>query len=264
MRRHDFPGAWHHVMNRGARREPVFHQASDGQRFLDLVAEWSERRSVEIHAYCLMPNHFHLLVRSLDADLGRFLQQVGSAYTRDVNRRLGHDGAIFRGRYRSRPVDSDGYLTTAARYIHRNPLDLRPTVELDQYRWSSYGAYVGTTPAPPWLRTDILLASHGNDHAALRDRVEGPAGPIDVDQLERIVATALDEQHLDVDAVRLERLMLIAVAAELDPQSATEVERLLTFPTIGAERAARSRARKRIETDPALRRVLTRTLDVAA
>jgi REP element-mobilizing transposase RayT len=90
--RQDIEGGWHHVMNRGADRERIFYTKGDGEAFESLLAEGSERFGVEAHAYCLMPNHFHLLLHCPLGGLSEYMQRLGSIYSRRINRRLGGDG----------------------------------------------------------------------------------------------------------------------------------------------------------------------------
>lgn len=264
-RRTDYEGAWHHVMNRGARRQTVFHLAVDAQRFLELVGQWSDATDTEVHAYCLLDNHYHLLVRSTSGQLSRFMQRVGAGYTGHLNRRLGRDGAVFRGRFRSQHVASDQYLSVLSRYIHRNPTAKLPDLALDQYRWSSYGAYVGTLPAPPWLRTAVLLARHGDDRSAFRAHVERPSRVDDPEHLADLVSAVLDEHsgQLRGQAGRLERVMTVALLDHLAADVRNAVVRQLGFGGDAAHaelRRATQRARRRVADDPVLQAVLARTL----
>lgn len=159
LAREDIPGAWHHVMNRGAAQQPIFRSRVDAERFEELIGIGAERHLVEVHAYCLMTNHFHLLLHVPDGGVGRFMHLLQSTYSGWFNRKHQRDGGLFRARYNARTVHSVEYRTIVGRYIHRNPLDVRPVVPLPDYRWSSLRSYVGLQPPPPWLRTDALLAS---------------------------------------------------------------------------------------------------------
>jgi putative transposase len=154
--RRDIEGAWHHVMNRGADHARIFFTKGDGEAFERLLAEGSERWGVEVHAYCLMPNHFHLLLHCPNAGLSRYMQRVATKYSLRINARVGGDGPLFRSRFRSILIDCPRYLAQAGRYIHRNPEDLSPPVDLVTYRWSSLRFYAGLATPPSWLHTSTL------------------------------------------------------------------------------------------------------------
>lgn len=266
----DYEGAWHHVMNRGAKRETVFHTARDARVFLDLVGEWAEPTGTEIHAYCLMGNHYHVLVRSTGGQLSPFMQRVGAGYTRHLNQCRGTDGAVFRGRFRSKVVDTDTYLSVVHRYIHRNPLARTTVDRLDRYRWSSYPGYVGTAAAPDWLRTDVLLDRFGRDPERLRRHTEGPRPVSRPDLLAELVRVVVDEEsaRLRQQTVRLERVMATALLDHLDPDVAAALALHLGFATDPAGREnlsrARRRARQKVTGDDVLRDVLARIVAAVA
>ena len=162
--RQDGEGGWHHVMNRGADHQRIFFSTSDGEAFERLLAEGVARSGVEVHAYCLMPNHFHLLLHCPDGGLSPFMQRVGTLYARRVKRRKDGDGPVFRSRFRSIPIDSFEHVAQVGRYIHRNPEDLLPPVDLTTYRWSSLRCYAGLSATPPWLQTATLIQCCSDDY----------------------------------------------------------------------------------------------------
>ncbi|MFT7476227.1 MAG: putative transposase [Verrucomicrobiales bacterium] len=137
-------------MNRGACHKTVFDSRYDRIRFLALIGEATRRYSIEVHAYCLMGNHFHLLVRTPDEKLDEAMQFLSGQYTQFYNRRYGRDGALFRGRYRSLLVDDERYLLAVSRYIHRNPTVFLGA-DFADYRWSSYAAFLGELKPESWL-----------------------------------------------------------------------------------------------------------------
>lgn len=176
----EFPGAWHHVMNRGASRRDVFLDENDRLVFLDLLALYTHKTSVEVHAYCLMGNHFHLLVRSPEGNMSEMMRLLSGCYARYFNDRYGKDGGLCRGRYKSVLVDSDSYLLSVSRYIHRNPLAFwkRP---LRSYAWSSYPMYLGHRRPADWVHLDETLAMVGG-RARYEGMVESPLAS-EVDEL---------------------------------------------------------------------------------
>ena len=155
----EFEGAWYHVMNRVAGRRTVFTSDEQRQYFLSLLEETSDRFNAEWHAYCLMKNHYHLLVRTPEANLQRIMRHINGLYTQFYNRTEGRDGPLFRGRYKAILVEAQAYWTQLSRYIHRNPLEAGLVKRLDHYRWSSYPAYIGKHTRPPWLTCQYILRS---------------------------------------------------------------------------------------------------------
>lgn len=172
--RHDDDGLWHHVFNRGASHLPIFNDDADRHLFLALVVKAARRHNVEIHAYCLMGNHYHLLVHTPVAGMSAMMQYAMSIYTRRFNlRQAGRDGALFRGRFENVHVTNDDQLIVLGRYIHRNP-DFLCAGDLAGYKWSSYAVYAGRKKAPSWLKTATLLGHFNNDRTQYRAFVEVP------------------------------------------------------------------------------------------
>ena len=149
----EYENAFYHVMNRGRARQAIFRDARYYHAFLDTLAEAHQRFHCVIHAYCLMGNHYHLLLETPDANLGRIMRHINGVYTQRHNRLKHTDGPLFRGRYKAILVEKDAYLLQLSRYIHRNPIDMKkPMVRnLQDYQWSSYPAYTSSVKAPSWL-----------------------------------------------------------------------------------------------------------------
>ena len=117
----------------------------------------SERHDIDIFAYVLMDNHYHLLARTRQANLKKAMQWFGTTYTQRFNRRHFRSGHLFQGRYKSIIIQNDAYLLQLSYYIHRNPLRAGIVRRLTGYRWSSYNAYAYGHKAPNWLSTDLIL-----------------------------------------------------------------------------------------------------------
>ena len=164
----EYTGAWYHVMNRGAAYQEIF--TSDVHRFLflDLLSEIKNLFGVECHAYCLMGNHYHLLIHTPRGNLGRGMRHLSGIFTQRFNRLEGRDGPLFRGRYKAIIVDADNYLLQVSRYIHRNSIEAQLIDRIDDYAWSSYGAYVGKETGPDWLCQDQVLGMVGGNDARKR------------------------------------------------------------------------------------------------
>lgn len=146
-------------MHRGARRAPIFKRDDHCQLFLDLLEEASDAFELEIHAFCLMPNHYHLLVRSRHGNLSRAMKQLNSTYTQRVNLRHGWDGPVFRGRFRSQLIQDESQLPYLLAYIHLNPLRSGLVTRLDSpHCWTSHRRYLGRDISPEWLTTSYFEA----------------------------------------------------------------------------------------------------------
>jgi putative transposase len=149
----EFDGAYYHVMNRGRGRKDIFHSNDYFNVFLQVLSDTVGRFGLEIHAYCLMTNHYHLLVSTPQGNLQRAMRHVGGVYTQRYNRLMSTDGPLFRGRYKAVLVDSDEYLLHLSKYIHKNPIEAGMVENLADYRWSSYPSYIGKTKPDSWLTT---------------------------------------------------------------------------------------------------------------
>lgn len=154
----EYEDAYYHVMNRGRGRQKIFHGDDYFHAFLATLSEAHERFGLEVHAYCMMSNHYHLLVKTPQANLQRAMRHIGSQYSQRYNRLKRTDGPLFRGRYKAITVDHDAYLLHLSQYIHRNPLEAKTTRQLDTYVWSSYPAYIGKATAPSWLYQEAVLS----------------------------------------------------------------------------------------------------------
>jgi len=151
--RGDRAGRWFHVFHRGIARRPVFETRADVRFFLVCLARAVRRGELEVHAYCVLTTHFHLLVRSPTGQLGQAMDRVLNAYVRYFNRARRRDGALFRGRYGSRPVDSLEYRAILLRYIDHNPVQARLAARAEDYVYGSAWHYARAR-RPLWLRTD--------------------------------------------------------------------------------------------------------------
>lgn len=140
-------------MNRGVNRQQIFVDDRDRVEFLRLLGVAADRHGVEIHSYCLMSNHFHLLVRCPDGGLSDLAQWVTGQYAASANERWGRVGHLFGGRFASRLIETEAYCLNVVRYIHRNPLDIAGVDAASSYRWSSHRSYLGLRRPPRWLRT---------------------------------------------------------------------------------------------------------------
>jgi len=157
----EYPGAWYHVMNRGLARQLIFRTDGHRQLFLELLYEIHNRYQVEIHAYCLMENHYHLFIRTPLANLSRAMRHLNGVYTQRYNQQMNRDGPLFRGRFKSIVVEAGIYLLRLSRYIHLNPVAAKLVKKAEAYTWSSYSAYLKKSNEPLWLSTRETLDYFG-------------------------------------------------------------------------------------------------------
>jgi len=153
----EYENACYHVMNRGRGRQDIFHDEEYYEAFLLTLGEAHERFGIQILCYCLMSNHYHLLVKTPEANLGRAMRHINGLYTQRHNRLKRTDGTLFRGRYKAISVEDDSYQLQLSRYIHRNPVEARIVEQLENYPWSSYPYYIKKKKVPPWLHTQEIF-----------------------------------------------------------------------------------------------------------
>lgn len=191
-------GSWHHVTARGQNRKPIYYDDADRQNFLKRVGEMTSRFGLEVHAYVLMPNHYHLLVRVPEANLSQALQWLNAGYAMWWNRRHDQVGYVFQGRYKAVLVEAGEWILTLSRYLHFNPVAVerlgwgkaekkaeslgirKVTPELRKarldvlrnYRWSSYRAYAGYEAPPVWLSMAEVLKQIRGGRAGYRKQME--------------------------------------------------------------------------------------------
>ena len=158
----------YHVMNRGDQREEIFRDDADREKFLATLEEACAKTEWQVHAYCLMSNHFHLVVETPQPNLVHGVKWLLGVYTKRFNIRHKLCGHLFAGRYKAPVVEGSGsgYLRTVCDYVHLNPVRahlLASAAPLQSYRWSSYGCYLkAPTQRPSWLRVDRLLGEHAS------------------------------------------------------------------------------------------------------
>lgn len=249
-------------MNRGVDRGAIFRTQGDAARFVDALGESVEGAGASVVAYSLMTNHYHLLLRCEEGGLSTVMHRLGSRYARSFNDRVGRDGPLFRSRFLSKLVESWEYRVTAARYIHRNPLDLDRARPLSQYRWSSYGSYLGVRPVPSWLDPSPVLEVFGQSTTAYQESVEdcelgGPPDPASLMALLHLVVGELP----DLDTVSRRRVARSAGIVMIDEVSSAERKELISllgFSSARALRAAQMRAAATAAEDANVRYLLDR------
>ena len=166
----EYPGALYHVTSRSDRRASIYLDDDDRRQFLKVLAGVIGRFNWRLHAYCLMTNHYHLVVETPDANLSRGMRQLNGVYTQRFNRTHQRVGHVFQGRFKAILVQKDAYLLELVRYVVLNPIRARMHRQPRAYRWSSYRATAGLAAAPGWLETAWLLSQFARTQAVARRR----------------------------------------------------------------------------------------------
>lgn len=153
----EYPGAVYHVTARGNARQAIFLDDEDRKSFLSILGSVVERFNWLCHAYCLMTNHYHLLIETPDSNLSQGMRQLNGVYTQAFNRRHDRVGHVLQGRFKSVLIEKESYLLEAARYVVLNPVRAKVARNPRYWKWCSYAATAGQRLAPVFLTTDWLL-----------------------------------------------------------------------------------------------------------
>jgi REP element-mobilizing transposase RayT len=171
-----YPGAFYHVMHRGNAGSDLFKSEKDREKLLQYFGQAVERYAIKVHTYCLMTNHYHLLIETPHANLSQAIKWINVSYAAYFNRKRRRSGHLFQGRFKAILIDADEYLKHLSRYIHLNPVRAGMVAHCKDYAWSSYPVFAGYSKLPEWLETNWLWSLFGKDpHKAkkgYRDFVE--------------------------------------------------------------------------------------------
>lgn len=168
----EYPGALYHITTRGNARSTIFFNYQDREDFLSILESVVKRYNVICHAYCLMDNHYHLMLETPDANLSMAMRQLNGIYTQKHNRRHQKSGHIFQGRFKAILVEKESYLLELCRYVVLNPVRAGIVEEITNWPWSSYGATAGLQPVPPCLSVDWILALFSSDRTLAQERFQ--------------------------------------------------------------------------------------------
>jgi putative transposase len=157
----EYPGAIYHVTSRGNRRSTIYRNDDDRVMFLEILESTVKRFGWVCHAYCLMGNHYHLLIETPQPNLSRGMRQLNGVYTQRYNYRHKKSGHVYQGRFKGVLIERNSHLLEVIRYVVLNPLRAKLVNHPQQWRWSSYRATAGTAKAPDWLTTDWTLSQFG-------------------------------------------------------------------------------------------------------
>lgn len=253
--RSDVPGGYYHVVNRGVARNDIFFDDCDRVEFTRLLGVVHERFGVDIHAFALMTNHYHLLLECPEGTLSDAMHLLGSVFVRHTNVRVGRDGPMFRDRFYAKPVMSDDYLIRLVRYIHRNPVAIVGEEHLADYRWSSLRSHLQLRQPPNWLRTELVGELFGGAAGVASSTLGGtdPGAQVtDADDLVALIELMVDEHLGDRARQGAARSVAVLLLDRLPTEAAKALSEWLDFSTANAERVARSKVKRRVGAEPSL------------
>jgi REP-associated tyrosine transposase len=223
----EFDGAVYHVMARGNRGEDIFTTREDSLKFLAFFSDVCETYGWRCSAYCLMPNHYHLLIETPEANLSKGMHRLNSRYAQYVNWKRELNGHLLQGRYKAIVVDRDAYLLELIRYIALNPVRAGLSEKPEQWRWSSFRMLTAkaATQVPNWFERRAILSLFGVDETAAKEGLEKfiadglKKQPEDLQTFEKLLSqnTILGSNGF---AARLaERLSLSSVLSSTEPRA---------------------------------------------
>jgi len=191
----NYPGAFYHITARGNERKAVFKSNQDRKQFLSYLGSAHKRYGAVIHGYCLMDNHYHLLLETPRENLSQIMHHINGAYTTYFNVKRNRCGHLFQGRYKAILVEKDSYCQELSRYIHMNPIRAGIVEKIELYPWSSYLSYIGERKEDEWLETVFVLRYFGKrvDFARekYREYVENAIGKRMEDPLKQVYASTI-------------------------------------------------------------------------
>jgi REP element-mobilizing transposase RayT len=166
----EFPGAVYHITSRGNARLPIFEDITDRNQFLKVLAAVVKRFKWRCHAYCLLNDHYHLVIETVEPNLSQGMRQLNGIYTQNFNRRHNQGGHIFQGRYKGILLERDNYLLPVCRYVVLNPVRSGLVRTPEKYFWSSYLATAGLEKRPAFLQANWILSQFDGSREKRRQK----------------------------------------------------------------------------------------------
>jgi len=227
----EYPGAFYHIINRGNAKEKIFLNDRDREKFLEYLKAALDRFSLIVHTYCLMDNHYHLLIETSEANISKAMQWLNGSYAVYFNRKRDRSGHLFQGRFKAILIDADEYLQALSRYIHLNPVRAKLVSSPGDYKWSSYNVLIGKAKAPEWLEVSYLLGYFHKTRKRAMQLFQKFCEEIDVESLKNPSRDASKGYILgDEDFVKWIQENLISL--RLDEREIPLLRRLKLRPTV--------------------------------
>jgi len=228
----EYPGAFYHVTSRRNERGTVFQSNRDREKYLSYVESAHERYGAVVHTYCLMGNHYHLLLETPRGNLSKILQYINGAYTTYFNIKRNRSGHLFQGRFKGILVDKDEYCKELSRYIHLNPVRAGMVKTALEYLWSSYRYFVETGKKPKWLKTELVLEDFGGEggrgYRRYREYVEKGAGKEIENPLKKVIASTFLGGTEFIESIKLKYLE----KKEIDRSDLPALKKILRGPSL--------------------------------
>jgi len=230
----EYPGAFYHVTSRGNERKTVFQSNRDREKYLSYLESAHKRYGAVIHAYCLMGNHYHLLLETPRGNLSKILQYVNGAYTTYFNIKRSRSGHLFQGRFKGILVDKDEYCKELSRYIHLNPVRAGMVKSPSEYPWSSYRYFIGKGKKPEWLTMELVLDEFGGEgrrgFRRYREYVEGGVSKEVENPLKKVIASTFLGGEEFIESIKLKYLE----EKEIDGRDLPALKEILKGPSLEA------------------------------
>jgi len=215
----DIPG-YYHIVNRGVEQRVVFEEEYDYRYFIKTLCEFKEHFGVTLHNYCLMTNHYHLLIQTSKPNLSKFMRRLNSAYAIYFNKKYKRSGHLWQGRFKSWYVTDAGYLYILMRYIEQNPVSAKIVKSMEDYPYCSYRYFVDQKNLPECLKDAWIVQNHKDDIESIRAVMEDPVDKDDLIELKK--ASSLVEAPIADSENDLKKLELTLLKAK-DKKERNEV-----------------------------------------
>ena len=230
----EYPGAFYHVTSRGNERGTIFQSNRDREKYLSYLESAHERYGAIIHVYCLMGNHYHLLLETPRGNLSKILHYINGAYTTYFNIKRSRWGHLFQGRFKGILVDKDEYCKELSRYIHLNPVRAGMVRAPLEYPWSSYRYFVGRDKKPKWLTTEFVLGDFGGEGGRgfkkYREYVERGESKEIENPLKKVIASTFLGGKEFIDRIKLGYLG----KKEIDRRDLPALRKILRGPSLAS------------------------------